>query len=126
MHADKPTNSNTPGDGRYAVGMTGTGAANPTKNYGDGISVVRQAAGVFRFSFLSFYGTYRGCTLKALRGATPGNLKQCTVTTGNPVAASGNTPGYVDVSLWDSAGAARELAATELMELEFSFGGMGA
>jgi hypothetical protein len=123
--ADKPVKSNILEDGRMCVGITGTGASNPTKNYGDGISVARQAAGVFRFSFLSHYGAYKGCSLNLLRGATPANLKQCTITTANPVAPSGNTPGYVDVQLWDSAGAARELAATEIMELEFCFAGMG-
>lgn len=117
--------SNTTEDGRYSVGITGTGAANPTKNFGDGIGVARQAAGVYRFTFLSFYGAFKGVDVRQLRAVTVANVKQCTVTCGVPTAAVGTTPGFVDVQLWDAAGAARDLAANEFMELEFCFAGMG-
>lgn len=113
-------------DGRYSVGITGTGAADPTKNFGDGIGVARQAIGVLRFTFQSFYGSFRGVDVRQLRAVTPGNVKQITVTCGVPTAAVGSTLGFVDVQIWSSVGAARDLAAAEFMELEFCFSGMGS
>jgi len=123
--ADNPIRSNTTEDRRYSVGITGTGAANPTKNFGDGIGVARQDEGVYRFTFLNFYGAFKGVDVRQLRAVTVANVKQCTVTCGVPTAAVGTTPGFVDVQLWGAAGAARDLAADEFMELEFCFAGMG-
>lgn len=122
--ADKPVFSTLMDDRRYVLGLTGTGAADATKRYGDNMSCVRQGVGVHRVSFLTHPGALKAFFC-GLRATAPAALKGYTVTAGAYVAAAGNTPGYIEISIWDSAFAAADLAAAQFLELEFVFAGMG-
>jgi hypothetical protein len=121
VNADKPIYSNLAGDGRYQCGITGAGSSAPTKRFGDGITVTRQAEGVYRFAFANHLGYFRGVTVKALGADTPGDVKGHTVTRAAYVAPSGTTPAYVQLSVWDSSFAADDLEATEYLDVEFAF-----
>lgn len=120
MRADKPQYQNLAGGRTYKVGITGTGAADPTKRHGPGITVTRTAAGVYKFSFASHPGTLLG--FKPSFGAdTPSAVKGYTATRDTYTAPSGSTDGYVEVSVWDSTFTAADLAALQYLDLEFEF-----
>lgn len=122
--ADKPLYCNLMDGRKYIVGITGTGAADPTKRYGDNVSVIRTAVGVYRFSFLTHPGALKSVS-GLFRATAPGAVKGYTATVGDYVAASGNTPGYVEISIWNSLFAATDLAAAQFFEPEFTFAEMG-
>lgn len=122
--ADKPVRSTLMDDVRYVLGLTGTGAADATKRFGDNMSVARQGVGVHRISFLTHPGALKGIR-HTFRATAPAAVKGYTVTFGDYVAAVGNTPGYIEVSIWNSAFAAADLAAAQFLELEFTFAQMG-
>lgn len=119
MRADQPCMSNVP-ERKYRCGITGTGAAHPTKRYGDGIAVTRTAAGVFRFTFVSHPGYFRGFK-PGLGAATPSDVKGHTVTRGEFVAATATASAYIELSLWSSTFAADELNALEYLDVVFVF-----
>jgi len=60
MSATNPIKSNLPEDRRFSVGITGTGAADPTKRYGNGITVTRTATGVYKFTLNKNNGYFKG------------------------------------------------------------------
>jgi len=113
-----PGYSNTPELRDYHVRLLGTGASDPTKQYGPGVTVTRTAVGVFKFTFLSNPGIFVKFDW-ALGDATPSNVKGCTVTRGSYTTAAGVYS--LSLSLWDSAFAAKELAATNEMDITISF-----
>lgn len=121
MRADKPMRSNLAGARIYKCGITGTGAATPTKRYGPGITVTRTAVGVFRYTFASHPGTLLGVKLGAPGADTMSAVKGYSVSRGAQVLPTGGALGYVDVSLWDSSNAAVELAALQYLDLDFEF-----
>lgn len=112
-------------DRRYLLGLTGTGAADATKRYGDNMSVARQGVGVHRVSFLSHPGALKQVSPGSFRATAPAAVKGYTLTAGDYVAPVGNTPGYIEVSIWNSAFAAADLAAAQFLELEFTFAEVG-
>jgi hypothetical protein len=119
MRADQPSTSNVP-ERKYRCGVTGTGAAHPTKRYGDGIAVTRTAVGVLRFTFASHPGYFRGWEW-GLGDSTPADVKGHTVTRGAFVPATSSASAYIELSLWDSAFAADDLNATEELDVVFVF-----
>jgi hypothetical protein len=96
----------------YLVRLLGTGAATPTKEFGQNITVSRLGVGNYRLTFTDSPGVWVNYAW-ALEGTTPANLKGCTVVATTYDA----TNKRLDVQLYDSAFAARELAATEKMHL---------
>lgn len=120
MRADQPILSNLTTDRRYLCGLTGTGAADPTKRYGDGITVTRTAAGVFKFTFSSHPGYFRGFSY-GLGATTPGDVKGHTVTRGEFTAATVSAAAFITLSLWSSTFAADELNALEYLDVQFIF-----
>lgn len=122
--ADKPVLSNLLEERKYHLGITGTGAAEATKRFGDNIAIARQGVGVHRISFPTHPGALKGIRW-SFRAVTPSAVKGYTLTAGDYVPASGNTPGYVEISIWNSAFAAADLAAAQYLEVEFIFAQMG-
>lgn len=123
MRADQPILSNVSTDRRYLCGLTGTGADHPTKRYGDGITVTRTAAGVFKFVFSSHPGYFKGFSY-GLRATTPADVKGHTVTGGDFTAATVSAGAFVSLSLWSSTFAADELNALEFLDVQFIFSEM--
>jgi hypothetical protein len=101
----------------YLVRLLGTGASAPTKEYGQNITVTRLGVGNYRLTFTDGPGTFLGFT-PGLEATTNANLKGCTV-----VATTwDSTNKRLDIQLYDSAFAARELANTgERINLTLNF-----
>jgi hypothetical protein len=107
------------------VAITGTGAADPTKRFGQGVAVARQGVGIHRLTFSVKPGKFVGLAGPVFRADTPSAVKGYTLT------ASGWTDnttggGYVDVYLWDASNNAVELAALQYLELSVLFTESGA
>lgn len=120
MSADKPSYSNTAGRRTYSVGLTGTGAADPVKRYGNNVTVTWTATGVYKFAFAAHPGNLLG--FRAQFGAdTPGDVKGQTCTRSTYTAPSGSTPGFLSLSVWSSGFAADDLQLLEYLDIEFEF-----
>ena len=91
MQADSEIYSNIPAERTYKVGLTGTGAAHPTKRFGPNITDTRTAAGVFKFVFTSHPGVLVGFRY-GLGADTPADVKGDTVTRGTYTAPCGSIP----------------------------------
>lgn len=120
MRADQPVTSNVTLGRRYSVGIEGAGAADPTKEFGDGITVTRTAEGVLKFTFASHPGYFKGFSY-GLGADTPGDVKGHTVTRDTFNAASSSASAYIELSLWDSSFAADDLDENEYLFVEFHF-----
>jgi hypothetical protein len=114
-----PGYTNVPEERIYRCRLLGTGTT-PTKEVGDGLTVTRTAAGVYKITFSGFnpfalIGFYWG-----LGATTPGDVKGHTVTRAGAVAVSSGVVS-LEVSLWSATFAADDLQATEYMDLTFVF-----
>ncbi len=117
MYPQNSTKTNVLEERVYRARIEGTGASAPTKDLGNGVTVARQAEGVYRFSFTDNPGTLIGFH-HGLGGAT---TKGHTVTRSELTAPSGDTPAYVDLSVWDASAAADDLEADEFLDATFVF-----
>lgn len=113
-----PTRSNVAELKEYHLRLLGTGAADPTKELGLGMTVARTAVGVFRITWLSGPGAFVNFAW-ALGGATMSDVKGFTVTRDTFDTTSGVYT--LDVSLWNASFAAAELAANTYMDLTIRF-----
>lgn len=120
MRADQPVLSNVPSGRRYSAGITGTGALDPTKRYGDGVTVTRTAEGVYKFAFASHPGYFRGWGY-GLSADTPSAVKAHTVTADTFTAATTTASAFIELSVWDGSAAADDLEALEYLDVEFRF-----
>lgn len=100
----------------HFVTMVGTGAAVPTKVIGNGLTLTRTGAGDYRSTWSESPGQYVSTT-SALRAATETALKNCSLVVGS----WDSTNLTLDFCLFDSAGTARDLAASEWLELTVAF-----
>lgn len=81
------------------VGILGTGASNPTKEVGEGVTVTRVSTGLYRFTFAEHVGTYEGAfTQFAKNTVAAGDGKNITVDH-NSYTASGRA---LDIYVEDS------------------------
>lgn len=103
------------------VGLTGTGAADPTRRAGPGVTVTRTAVGVFRYTFADNPGTFVEIAGFMFRADAPAAVKNYSLTGGAYVAPASGAKGYLEVSLWTGAGAATELAAAQYLDITFVF-----
>lgn len=93
----------------WVIRMQGTGAAAPTKEFGRGVTLTRLGVGNYRITWSEKPGNFVGFNEPGKQATASGALKNCTV----------DAIGYdavnfrLDIQLWSSAGAARELAAAE-------------
>ncbi len=113
--------TNMPEERIFRVGLTGTGAAVPTRRAGAGVTVTRTGVGVIRISFAKNPGKFVGVLGAVFSAATPSAVKGYTLTGGSYVAPAAGVKGYVEVSLWSSAFAAVDLAALQYVDLSIAF-----
>jgi hypothetical protein len=106
------------GERIYRVGITGTGAADATKRWGQGVTVTRQSAGVHRITFLENPGNFQGWGADV--GATTMSAVKNYSWTRGDYTVSGSTY-YIDVTIWNGSGTATDLAAAQYMDMEFRF-----
>jgi hypothetical protein len=113
--------SSIAGESHIKVGLTGTGAAVPTLRAGNGITITRTAAAVYRVTFADNPGTWIGVVGCFLRAAAPAAVKNFSVTTGDYVPPAGNADGYIEISVWNGGGIATDLAAAQYLDITFAF-----
>jgi hypothetical protein len=111
MSSARFQNRSTNPDTRYHhVRLLGAGAAAPTKSVGRGVTVSRTGAGVYRITWAENPGVFLGMSW-SLGSTTPGDVKTFTVTRGNFTPASATVKASVDLSVWNAAGTATDLAS---------------
>jgi hypothetical protein len=103
----------------FRVGITGTGAAAPTKRYGPGVTVTYIGTGIYRFTFATHPGTFLDFTY-GLRDSTPGDVKAHTVHGDTYVVPADGAAGYIELTVFDGA-SAQDLATGELLGVTFYF-----
>ncbi len=114
-----PTLSNLASERIVRVGITGAGAATPTKRYGTDVAVTYIGTGIYRFTFARHFGSYLDFTY-GLADSTPGDVKAHTVHADDFVAPSGSALGYIELTVFDGA-SANDLATGERLGVTFLF-----
>lgn len=106
----------------HHVRLLGTGAATPTKEIGQSVTVSRTAAGVYKLTWgtAQHPGTFLTMSY-ALGASTAADVKGQTLTRGLVIAATATAGLNISVSLWDSTFAADDLQTTEYIDLVFCF-----
>lgn len=107
----------------YQVRLLGVGAGAPTKEEGDGITVTRTGAGVYRLTWADNPYQYLGVSGIAKIATTMSGLKNFDVTFGDYTASG--TSYTLDFTLWNGAGAATDLAAAQRLSFVVSFAQTG-
>lgn len=97
--------------------LEGAGAAPPTKRNGQGITVTRTGVGDYLLTFAEHLGNYIGHTGIGLEAAVPANIKNHSVVFGAYSAANRT----LQVTFWDAAAAAKELAAAQFLNATLRF-----
>ncbi len=111
--------SNLSSERLVRVGITGAGAATPTKRYGPGVTVSYIGTGIYRFTFARHVGNYLDFNY-ALADSTPGDVKAHAVYADDFVAPTGGASGYIELTVFDGA-TAQDLAAGERLGVTFIF-----
>ena len=116
------TKSSIPDERIVRVRILGTGAADPTVQIGQKVSVTHTATGVYKFTFNDNNGTFVGLAGAPLFGATtPGDVKGQTCTRGAFTDPTATAAGFVSLSIWSSTFSADDLQATETLDVAFVF-----
>jgi hypothetical protein len=99
------------------IRLLGTGAADPTVEYGPSMTVVHQATGVYRITLNEGRGTFICIGGYVFGAATPGDVKGQTLTRDTWDA----TNRQLDLAVWSSTFAADDLQATEYLDVSLVF-----
>lgn len=103
----------------YRTRVLGTGAADPTKQAGPGVTITRTGVGVFKYTFAKNPGTFVGIEGFAFGADAPAAVKGYSISHDTLDTTGGVFS--MEVSLWDSANAAVELAAAQYLSITFAF-----
>lgn len=98
----------------HTIRLTGTGASAPTVTMGaKHVSVARNGIGDYTLTWRDKPGVFVSVGQPGLQADVPANVKNCDVTPG----AYSTSAKTLQLLVWTSAGAARELAAAEYINL---------
>lgn len=100
----------------HILRLVGTGATAPTVEVGKGITVTRTGTGVYKITWDGNPGEFLGWTF-GLGAATPGDIKGHTLIRDTYDATSRS----IEISFFNAAEAAHDLAALEYFDLVFRF-----
>jgi hypothetical protein len=120
MQMDKMLSS-VPDERHIRVRLLGTGAADPTREIGQGVTITRTASGVYKIVFNEGQGTFVGMGAPAFGAATAADVKGHTCTRGTYTSPTATAAGFLSISVWNSSFAADDLQATEYLDLDFVF-----
>lgn len=112
-----PPLSTVPEEVRVAVRLLGTGASAPTKVVGQGITVTRTGAGVYKLTFSESPGTFVMPDGVSLQAATPGDIKNHSVV----FDTWDSSTKAIEVTFWDASAVAHDLAADEWLSFFLVF-----
>ena len=105
----------------FPVRILGTGAANPTKQEGNGVTVTWVSTGLYEVTWAESPYQFIGYSA-GLLATTPGDLKGYTVVCGD----FNTTTKKIRFSVYNSSFALADLAATQRLCLNFKFARTGA
>lgn len=103
----------------YATRIVGTGAADPTVEVAQRITVTRVSAGLYRYQFPTSFdapGVFVGAIVQ-IGAATPSDIKGYSFIRDT----YDTTNKQVDVAVFNSSGTATDLAALQYMDVWFMF-----
>lgn len=109
--------SSEPEQDETVIGLTGAGAANPTKRFGRGVTIAWVSTGRYRITWASAPGTLEGVFGPAFGADTASAVKGYTLTRG----AYSATAKTLDVYVWDSTFTAADLAAAQYLDFAVRF-----
>lgn len=112
-----PPLSTIPEEVVVRVRMLGTGASAPTKVVGQGCTITRTSAGLYKLAFSELPGTFVTVGELTLQATTPGDIKNHSLVA-KPWSASTKS---IEVSFWDASGVAHDLAADEWIGVTLIF-----
>lgn len=112
-----PSKETQPEVRHHIVRIEGAGAADPEKEFGNGVTVTRLGAGNYKATWAENPGRWLGAPAPGLEAATPGDLAGHTVVFDTYDSATFS----VEFFLYNSAFAAHDLAANEWINLDFRF-----
>ncbi len=120
MSAVNPSKTNVPSERIYRVRLLGANGADPTKEFGPGVTVTRTSEGIYRFSFNENPGEFIGVGGYMFGDTTPDDVKNKTIKRDTYTAPSGSTDGYVECHVFES-GTLDDIEATEYLDITFVF-----
>ena len=100
----------------YIVKLVGNGAGQPTKPFGNGVSVSRTGVGVFRVTFTDNPANVIGLVGFQFTSATMTDVKGYTATGSRYASATQS----IDVSVWNSLFAAVDLTTAQDLTLRLA------
>lgn len=105
----------------HHIRLLGTGAAAPTKEVGQGVTITRTAEGVYKITWTDNPGQFLGIVGYIFGDTTPADVKGHTLTRDTFTAATESASAYIEISVWDSTFAADDIDATEYIDVTFAF-----
>ena len=119
-HPGYETKSNVAEERVYRVRLLGVNDADPTKEFGPGVTVTRTSEGIYKFSFNDNPGTFIGVGGYMFGDTTPANVVNKTIKRDTYTAPSGDTDGYIEVHVFES-GTLDDIEDTEYLDISFVF-----
>ena len=120
MSAQFDTKTNVPSERIYRVRLLGSNGADPTKEFGPGVTVTRTSEGIYKFSFNDNPGEFIGIGGWVFGDTTPGDVKAKYLTRDTYTAPSGSTAGYIECHVFES-GTLDDIEDTEYLDISFVF-----
>lgn len=96
--------------------ILGTGAANPTVEVGQRVTVARISAGLYRYTFGEGQGTFIGA-MPTIGAVTPSDVKSYTFIRDT----YDTTNNQIDIAVFNASGTATDLAALQYLDVWFLF-----
>jgi len=109
--------SSQPKEVDFFVSMLGTGAAQPTKLEGSGVTLNRTGVGVIEIIWPDFPGTYMGCKGRCFEATTQSAMKGYTMVPGD----FDTTNLKITINITNAADTLADLAAAQRLSMTFAF-----
>ena len=120
MSAVNKVRSNVPSERVYRCRLLGVDGADPTKEFGPGMTVTRTSEGIYRFSFNDNPGEFVCVGGYVFGDTTPDGIKAKILVRDTYTAPSGSTDGYIECHVFDT-GTLDDIEATEYLDVSFVF-----
>jgi len=114
-----PGKTNIADERVYRTRILGTGAADPTKEAGPGVTVTWVATGRYKYTFANNPGTFVGVEAPVFGAATPSAVKGYSIS--HDTYDTTDDVFSIELSLWDASNAAVDLAALQYLSASFVF-----
>jgi hypothetical protein len=117
MGGEWKVRSTEPEQDETVIGITGTGADDPTKRVGRGVTITWVSTGRYRITWASAPGIFEAVLGPVFGADTASDVKGYTLTRG----AYSSAARTLDLYVWDSTFTAADLAAAQYLDLTVRF-----